>query len=129
MVGNLVQLRQIDLNKEIQRISNIKVVRVRCKKLGREFPDRITFEFTHIGKSVVRANGKLFAFEPERGTKDNEAKRAARVTFETDGGIGGRKKIGWRVEGEIGILDDEALSRPPSLARKPLTTLLARSRS
>ena len=64
---NLVDLRQIGRTVEKQRISNIRVKAVKAIKLGDRYPDSVRFIFEHVGKSVVRAEGKLFAFTPQSG--------------------------------------------------------------
>ena len=108
---SLVQLRQIDQSNEKQRIGNIKVVKVQCKKLGKAFPDSITFKISHRGKSVVRAQGKLFAFEPEGGREEERGQRS-RVIFKTLGGKTDSQD--WSIKEEIGILEGNTLWQPTS---------------
>jgi hypothetical protein len=106
---SLTRLRQIDETSEKQRIGNIKVVKVQCRKLGKAFPDSITFKVSHCGKSVVRSQGKLFAFEPEGGREEDRGQQS-RVVFNTRGGKTADED--WVIENEIGILQGKALWQP-----------------
>lgn len=118
---DLVQLRQLNLGKERQRIADIRVTKVRCRplKAGGDFPDSLTFRFTLQGKSLVRADGCIYAFEPEGGG------RTTAVSFETFGGK--NDKAGWRVEKDgAGVLEGEALRPPgPPTQESLLAQLLA----
>ncbi|MVV48097.1 hypothetical protein EJA72_07540 [Pseudomonas sp. PB120] len=116
---SLTRLRQIDETSEKQRIGNIKVVKVQCRKLGKAFPDSITFKVSHCGKSVVRAQGKLFAFEPEGG-REEERGQQSRVVFNTRGGK--TADDDWVIEKEIGILQGKALWQPTTDRQENLLT-------
>jgi hypothetical protein len=116
---SLTRLRQIDETSEKQRIGNIKVVKVQCRKLGETFPDSITFKVSHCGKSVVRSQGKLFAFEPEGGHEKDRGQQS-RVVFSTTGGKTADEE--WVVEKEIGTLQGKALWQPTADRQENLLT-------
>jgi hypothetical protein len=127
---SLLQLGQVESSRERQRIKNIKVEMATCHKLGTKFPDQVIFKFTHLGKSVVRAGGRLYAFEPE-GAKGPTGATFARVTFETDGG---RQGPGWAVDPmdpEKAVLSNSkkkiALWQPTVAAQANLLTKLLNS--
>jgi hypothetical protein len=79
---NLIDLRQIGRTVEKQRIANIRVKGLRVVKLSDQFPDTVKMIFEHVGKSVVRAQGRLFAFNPQGGANANEYAGSG-VAFET----------------------------------------------
>lgn len=116
---SLMHLRQIDKTCEKQRIGNIKVVKVLCRKLAGEFPDSVTFKITHCGKSVVRAQGKLFAFEPEGGREEDRGQLSS-VVFNTRGGKTADED--WLVENDIGTLQGKALWQPTTNRQENLLT-------
>ena len=89
---DLVSLRQVDGFKERQRITNIRVTRLRCRRAGAELPSKLSFRFDQEGKSLVRADGRIYAFESEGAGSSGSG-----VCFETFGG-------GWRSEGEDLVL-------------------------
>jgi hypothetical protein len=109
MPFDLIRLRHVDQSKERQRIANIRVTKVTCRQLGTNLPDRLTFRFTQRGKSLVRASGKVFAFEPESGLA-NASGRASSVSFETFGG--NRDDGRWEVKEKVGVLQGKALWQP-----------------
>ncbi|MDM0053020.1 hypothetical protein [Variovorax sp. J22R115] len=118
---DLVRLRQLILNKERQRIADIRVTKVRCRphQPGGHMPDSVNFRFTRQGKSLVRADGRIYAFEPEGG-----GDRSSAVSFETFGGKSG--KAGWRVDDGVGVLEGAALWPPsPPTQESLLAQLLA----
>lgn len=122
---SLVGLRQIDLGNERQRVGNIKVVKVRCKKLGDRYPDSITFRISLRGKSVVRAQGKLFAFEPEAGKaeagSDAASGQTSAVVFKTIASTAGRPIVEGE-SGQVGILIGELLQQPRADRQEDLLT-------
>ncbi|MDM0058987.1 hypothetical protein [Variovorax fucosicus] len=105
---DLVRLRLVDGHKERQRITNIQVTQVKCRRTGAELPSTVTFAFTQTGKSLVRADGKIFAFELEGGDQSSPA-----VSFETSGSR-------WRGSGTNGVLDEAALTQPNATAEMNL---------
>lgn len=119
---DLVQLRQLNLGKERHRIADIRVTRVRCRLIqdGGNWPDSVSFRFTLQGKSLVRADGHIYAFEPEGG-----GDRSSAASFETFGGK--HLKASWRVEASgAGVLEGEALWPPsPPIQESLLAQLLA----
>lgn len=120
---DLVRLRHVDQRKERQRIGNIRVTKVTCQQTGTNLPDRMTFRFTQYGKSLVRSDGRIYAFEPE-SAMSGASKRASAVSFET---VGGNRDNGrWEVDGNIGVLKDGALWQPtPTTDENLLAKLLA----
>lgn len=132
---SLVALRQLDQGSELQRIANMEVALVRCKQLGTELPASITFKVTHIGKSIVRANGKFFAFDPEGKpiASDLGGKPIAGrpIDFVTKGGnrvitdTNGRKSTtNWVIDGESSVLRDDALWQGNNEPQKNLLSYL-----
>lgn len=81
-VFNLARLDRIENSNEKQRLASFRVMRARGHTLGGGVPDEVTFKVTHLGKSIVRARGHFYAFEPQAG---EEGGGPARVTFETNG--------------------------------------------
>jgi hypothetical protein len=67
---NLLKIRQVEYNQERQRIKDIRITGATCRRLGAGWPDQIHFSFTLLGKSIVRAEHRLFAFDPEVGRHD-----------------------------------------------------------
>ena len=111
---DLVSLRQVDGFKERQRITNIRVTRLRCRRAGAELPSKLSFRFDQEGKSLVRADGRIYAFESEGAGSSGSG-----VCFETFGG-------GWRSEGEDLVLTAAEPEQPaPSTERHLLAQLLA----
>ena len=121
---SLMRLRQIDQSNEKQRIGNIKVVRVQCKQLGKGYPDTVTFKFSHRGKSVVRAQGRLYAFEPEGGREEERGQRSS-VIFTTSGGKTADED--WLIKGDTGILQGKALWQPTVDRQENLLTQFLKS--
>jgi hypothetical protein len=80
-----LRLRQIHENMQLQRIRDIKITAVKCSKLGEQMPDSITFKFTLVGKSVVRSDNRLFAFDPDMKRGKNREESPVGVTFGTLG--------------------------------------------
>ncbi|MDM0109666.1 hypothetical protein QTH97_32430 [Variovorax sp. J22R24] len=118
---DLVRLGQLNLGKERQRIADIRVTKVRCRLLqpGGHMPDSVSFRFTRQGKSLVRADGRIYAFEPEGG-----GDRSSAVSFETFGGKS--DKAGWRIDDGVGVLEGAALWPPsPPTQESLLAQLLA----
>ena len=111
---DLVSLRQVDGFKERQRITNVRVTKLRCRRASAELPTKLTFRFEQQGKSLVRADGRIYAFESEGAGSSGSG-----VCFETFGGS-------WRKEGEDLLLTSAELDQPaPSLERHLLAQLLA----
>jgi hypothetical protein len=122
---SLVKLRQVEATRERQRISNIKVVSVTAKQAGPRFPDQVIFKFTLTGKSIVRADNRLYAFDPEVPAGADGATLPG-LTFETDGG---RRGDGWKVAPDgSGTLNPTALWQLTVTAQENLlSTLMADS--
>jgi hypothetical protein len=81
----------------------------------------LTFRLTLRGKSLVRAGGGIFAFEPE-GPKAADGRATATVSFETFGGSSDGD--GWRVEGTTGLLEGKALWQPTPKSQQNLIAKL-----
>ncbi len=125
---NLIDLRHIGRSIEKQRISNIRVIDVQAIKRGQRFPDTIKFVFEHLGKSIVRSRGHLFAFEPQSTAKDARDRfEGSGVTFETQGGKRAAQPAGWAettVAGRpVGRLGATSLWQPD---RTPQENLLSK---
>jgi hypothetical protein len=132
---SLVSSRQLDQGSERQRIANMEVAFVRCKQLGTRLPTSMTFRFTHLGKSIVRASGKFFAFDPEGkpiATDLGGKPIAGRpIEFVTNGGTrvvtdqNGRKTTtNWVIEGQSPVLRDDALWQGNNAPQKNLLSIL-----
>ena len=132
---SIVSSRQLDQSNERQRIANIQVAFVRCTKIGPELPSSVTFKFIHMGKSIVRANGRLFAFDPEGQAiaSDLAGKPVAgqRTAFVTMGGNrrftdskGRQITADWVTEAQQPVLRDDALWQPSNTAQANLLSKL-----
>ena len=124
MTLNLARLNQIASSHQKQRLGGFKVVNAVGSKLGERYPDDITFKVTHLGKSIVRCEGRFYAFEPQAG---NEALVGSRgVTFETSGSPtkGTRKPDGTLEDDGKVTFSSDALKQPDSKAQETLVSKL-----
>jgi hypothetical protein len=105
-----VALGWLDGGKERQRIRRIKVVGAEGRPVGGgAFPDAVAFTFVHRGRSIVRADGSLYAFDPSDGS--NNRPYRPNITWETRASSGASAwKPSQNSRQKIGVLDAAALT-------------------
>jgi hypothetical protein len=83
----------VDRGAERQRLRRIEVIAAAGRPTQPDlFPDEVSFTFIHRGKSIVRANGRLYAFDPSDGSPDRPL--GSGVVWETTG------TGAWRARGD-----------------------------
>jgi hypothetical protein len=125
MTINLARLDQLAGSNERQRIGGFKVVKAVGRKLGPRPPDDITFKVIHVGRSIVRYQGRFYAFQPQAA--DDAGGGSTGVTFET-GGAPKQGKLNsdgtLTPDGTSVTLTADVLKQPESKAQETLISKL-----
>jgi hypothetical protein len=106
---NPAALGWLDGGKERQRLRRIKIVGVEGRPVHRgAFPDTVAFTFVHRGRSLVRADGSLYAFDPSDGS--NSRPYRPNNTWETRASSGASAWTPSQNSPDICVLDPAALT-------------------
>lgn len=129
---SLLRMHQIEASRERERILNIQVVSLKCRHAPGvdRFPDSVIVRFSLNGKSIVRADHRLYAFDPEVPAGADGVPQPG-VFFET---VGGKAKSSWTITkgrdgNEIGELKGDALWQADREPQENLLTTLLEDKS